>query len=71
MFTVYFYDKQQCMVAEHEIDCITKEAAAFIARLETYNNHFDNNHDYETFVVRDSNKRIVAFGSWMNVIKIF
>lgn len=68
MFTVYFYDKQQCMVAKHEIDCITKEAAAFTARLETYNNR---RNDYETFVVRDSNKRIVASGSWMNDIKIF
>ena len=71
MFTVYLYDKQQCMVAKHEIDCVTKEAAAFTARLETYDNHFGNNHDYETFVVRDSNKRIVASGSWTNDIKIF
>lgn len=71
MFTAYFYDKQQCMVAEHEVDCITREAAAFTARLETYDNHFGDNHDYKTFVVRDSDKRIVASGSWMNDIKIF
>lgn len=71
MFTVHFYNKQQCKVAKREIDCITKEAAAFTARLETYNNHFGNNRDYETFVVRDSNKRIVASGSWTNDIKIF
>lgn len=68
MFEVDFYNKQQCKVAEHEIDCITKEAAAFTARLETYNNR---RNGYETFVVRDSNKRIVASGSWTNDIKIF
>ena len=69
MFTVYFYNKQQCKVAEHEIDCITNEAAAFTARLETYNNR---RNGYETFVVRSQFGKIIASGSWScNSIKIF
>lgn len=69
MFTVDFYDKQQCKVAKHEIDCITNEAAAFTARLETYNNR---RNGYETFVVRSQFGKIIASGSWLcNSIKMY